>query len=151
MKLNTKKLDQVAYGRVVVATGSYLCRISGVIEPNKAKTGNNYKVEHTLLDRELVTSEGVQVLNPGNVNVTKWIGLQPSEKYDPDRLIKELAVAAGVYSDDSDVNTEDLEGKLVLVKLKHRKAEGANPESNDVAGWLPLSDEQRAQAEASPF
>ena len=153
MKLNTKKLDQVAYGRVVLAQGTYVARLHGVVEENKSKTGHNYVLEHTILNPELVQSDGKMVQNPGMVSVTKWVGLQANEKqtYDPNRLIKELAVAAGVYSDDSDVNTEDLEGKIVLVKLKVKKAEGTFPEGNDVTGWLPLDAAGQQIADSSQF
>lgn len=153
MKLNTKKLDQVAYGRVVLAQGTYVARLSGKVEENKTKNGHNYVLEHTILNPELVQSDGKMVQNPGMVTITRWIGLQPNEKgtYDPNRVIKELAVAAGIYSDDSDVNTEDIEGKIVLVKLKVKKAEGTFPEGNDVTGWLPLDADSQVIADNSPF
>lgn len=153
MKLNTKALANVQFGRIVVGTGSYLCRINGKVEPNKSKTGYNYVLQHTVLDEKVVTHDGKEIANNGNIKITKWISLQPNEAgtYDPDAVIKELAVAAGIYTDDADVLTEDLDGKIVKAKVKFRDAEKGNPESNDINGWKALTDEERAIAEASPF
>lgn len=153
MKLNTKSLAGVEYGFVTLSTGSYVARIKSIeVKPNKEKTGNNCVVVHTIVNPTVQDSKGKTVSNNGSISATKWIGMQPGDNYDPDRMIKELAVACGVPEDyDGEVTSEMLVNKIVLVKIQFREAKDGFPETHDVRGWLPPTDEAKAMAANSPF
>lgn len=146
MKLNTKGLAGVEYGFVVLATGSYLAHIETLeVNPNKEGTGHNCDVKLKILDRIVINAEGKEVENRGNIYAIKHIGMQASEKYDPDRVIKELAVACGVPKDfDGDVTDTMLQGGIVIVKLRYVAPKEGYPEKHDVMGWLPPNEEQLA-------
>ena len=153
MKLNTKSLAGVEYGFVVLSTGSYAARIKSVdLKPNKDKTGNNCVVVHQVLDRTVTDAHGKVVNNNGNIQFTRWVGMQPGDNYDPDRVIKELAVACGVPEDfDGDLDSSMLVGKVVTVKVAYKEAKDGFAEGNDVKGWLPATDEAKALGANSPF
>jgi hypothetical protein len=153
MKLNTKALKDVSYGFVTLSTGSYVAKINVAVKPNKSGTGNNLEVVHHVLDPNVINAKGESIQNSGNIRSTRWIGLQPNAEgtYDPDKVIKELGVAAGLDVDNEDVTTEQLEGKVVRVKIRYRAAEGQYPEGNEVMGWVPPTPGDEAIASASPF
>jgi hypothetical protein len=152
MKLNVKQLKDVETGIPVLATGTYLARISVTVEDNKAKTGQNLVVKHKILDPEVVKGDDGKVLeNHGQCMVTRWISLVPTDKYDPDRAIKELGLACGIDVDNDDVTTEALEGSVVKVKVRYEEAEGANPARSDVRGWTKPTDDEVAFADSIPF
>lgn len=155
MKLNTKNLKDVEFGFVVLEAGPYIARIKTTVEPNKSNTGQNLVIVHKILDLEVISHDGKKIENRGQLSLTRWVGLQPNESgtYDPDRTIKELGVAAGIDCDEGeeDVTTEALDGAIVKVMVKYRPKEGQYDEANEVSGWRPPSDDERAIAESLPY
>ncbi len=143
MKLNTKSLKDVEVGFPLLADGTYFCKVlKKGIEPNAAKTGNNLVLQVQILDDSLVTHEGNKIENRGQVKLTRYIGLVPTDKYDPDTAIKELALAAGRPKDDeADFSIEDI-ADFMKVKLSHRKAgldrTGVNREASTDVGRFSL-------------
>lgn len=138
MQLNTKSLAEVEIGIPVLAAGVYHSRIktAEVIE-NRAQTGNNLKLGFTILDSPVTKSDGVEIKNNGQAYATRYISLVPSDKYDPDKNMKELAVAIGL-APEQDLQLEDLAGKIVNLKLSIQPARTDEssgrtfPESNSV-------------------
>jgi hypothetical protein len=145
MKLNTKNLKDIEIGRPVLSKGTYFARRrSAKIEPNKAKTGNNLVIEFQVLNDELVTHDGNKVDNRGQCVYTRWISLVPTDKYDPDQAIKELALASGRDKDDDrDFGLEDI-AEFMKIGLSVRAAgpdkDGIQrPASNDIDRFYPIT------------
>lgn len=152
MKLNTKPLKDVEFGVVVLGKGSYLARIDNIkVEPNKGKTGNNVVIKHRIIDSGLINSKGEVVENRGQIVLTRWVGMTPSENYDPDKSIKEIGFAAGIDVDNEDVTVEGLQGKFVKVRIDVREAEGSYPEGNDIRGWNRPTEDELSVAGSVPF
>lgn len=145
MKLNTKPLAQIELGFPVVVEGVYHGRIEKAeIKENNAKTGNNLVVTYKVLDNPVVRhKDGVEIENKGQVQPIRRYSLVPTPDYDPDRYMKELAVAIG-HPPESDLEVENLADKLVMVKLsvkpkrKDEKTGKEYEESNDVDRVTPV-------------
>lgn len=142
MKLNVKSLAEVEIGFLVVAPGIYHARIEKAeVKQNKAGTGNNLLVQFKVLDPEVTLHKnGSTVTNKGNVYVSRYYSLVPTQDYDPDKNLKELAVAIKL-DPTADLTVEDLLQKIVNVKLSHKPAEGSYQEGNDVDRVTPLKDD----------
>ena len=142
MKLNVKSLAEVEIGFLVVAPGIYHARIEKVeVKPNKAGTGNNLSVMFKVLDPTVtLNKDGSTQANKGNVIVSRYYSLVPTDNYDPDKNLKELAVAIKL-APEKDLNVEDLLLKIVNIKVTHKHAEGTYQEGNDVARVTPIKDD----------
>ena len=141
MKLNTKSLQEVEIGMPLLAEGSYHVIIdSAEIKPNKAKDGNNLVVVAKINDPVVLTKEGKELTNKGRFKFTRRISLKPTADYDPDTMIKELAVAVN-HDVTQDFNTEDLPGKKCMIAMVVRPAENGYPESNDVRRFTKRPDD----------
>lgn len=148
MKLNTKALADVEIGIPVIAEGVYHARIDKVeVKANKGKDGNNLVLTVKILDNPVLThKEGKEIENKGQIVCSRYVSLKPTPDYDPDRRLKELAVAIK-HPPEADLGVEDLKGKLCMVKMVHRdrrKDEDTGkeyPESNDIARFTPMEDD----------
>lgn len=140
MQLNTTPLSQIELRSPVLADGSYHAKIvKKEVRPNTAKTGNNLFLEFQVVDPILTKLDGSQVENSGNATYTRFVSLVPTAKYDPNKALKELALALKLPADKENFELEDIQG-YVIVKMKYRPAEGQYQESNDIAGFLPVED-----------
>ena len=140
MQLNTTPLSQIELRSPVLADGSYQAKIvKKEVRPNTAKTGNNLFLEFQVVDPILTKHDGSQVENSGNATYTRFASLVPTAKYDPNKALKELALALKLPADKENFEFEDIQG-YVIVKMKYRPAEGQYQESNDIAGFLPVED-----------
>lgn len=147
MKLNTNNLKDVEAGFLVVAAGTYFAKVtSKKVEPNSAKTGNNLVIQTKLLDNELIRFDGEKRENKGNAIVSRWISLVKTDKYDPDRVIKELALASGrSESSEDDFNVEDIAEYLKVVvdfepAGKDPKTGKNQPDRNIISKFLPITE-----------
>ena len=142
MKLNVKSLAEVEIGFLVIAPGIYHARIEKVeVKPNKAGTGNNLSVMFKVLDPTVtLNKDGSTQANKGNVIVSRYYSLVPTDNYDPDKNLKELAVAIKL-APEKDLNVEDLLLKIVNIKVTHKPAEGTYQDGNDVARVTPIKDD----------
>lgn len=152
MILNTKKLAEVEIGQPVIAVGAYFGRLSKVeTKPNTAGTGSNLVVQVRVLDKVLNRFDGQGEFENKGFTLTRNISLVPTTNYDPDKAIKELAVAIG-HPKNLDLEVSDLPNKIVKVRITRREAreEEKNgvktgrifPESNDIAGFSPVKDDE---------
>jgi len=146
MKLNTNNLKDVEAGFLVVAAGTYFAKVtSKKLEPNKPKTGNNLVIQVKLLDDTLIRFDGEKRENKGNALCTRWISMVKTEKYDPDRAIKELALASGRdEKSEDDFNIEDISEylKVVLEFEPAGRVDGKNlPDRNSISKFLPITAE----------
>lgn len=140
MKLNTTPLTNIELRSPVLADGSYHAQIiAKEVKPNSAKTGNNLFLEFKVVDPILTKRDGSQVENNGNATYSRHISLVPTAKYNPDKQLKELAVALKVPADKQDFDLEDVQG-YVMIKLKYKPADGQYMEGNDIVGFLPCED-----------
>lgn len=145
MKLNTKSLAQVEIGIPVIAAGVYHGRIDKVeVKPNKKGDGNNLILMFRVLDPVLLThKDGKEIVNRGQIVSTRYFSLVPTDNYDPDQNMKMLAVAIK-HPATEDLNVEDLDKKLVMLKLDVREARKDDstgkeyPESNEVSRITPI-------------
>lgn len=138
MQLNTKSLKDIEIGRPVLAKGTYFVKVkSKKVEPNKTKTGQNLVIEFQVLNDELVNNDGNKVENRGQCVYTRWISLVPTDKYDPNQAVKELAMASGRAADDErDFGVDDI-AEYMKIGLSVRaagpdKTGTMRPASNDV-------------------
>lgn len=138
MKLNTKSLAEVEIGLPVIADGIYHARMekSGQkdwVQPNKRGDGNNLVIMFRILDPIVIShKEGKEIKNNGQVCITRYFGLTPTENRDPDKDMKELAVAIKLAPTE-DLTTDKLEGKVVMIKVEHKAAQPADPANNKKA------------------
>lgn len=138
MKLNTRALSEVESGFPIIADGTYNAKIHKVeVKPNKAGTGNNLKLLLQITDQTVVNYEGKEMQNRNNIFVTRYISLVPTDDYDPDRNLKELATAIGLPADE-DLTTEALAGKELRVKVAYKAPEGQYPAGNDIRSFYAL-------------
>jgi hypothetical protein len=148
MKLNTKSLVDVEIGMPIFAEGNYHAKVDAAkVEPNKAKDGNNLTVTIVLLDPVLLRKDGTEVENKGRYKLTRRISLKPTDNYDPNTMLKELAIAIG-HPVEEDLTVEDIVGKTCMVQLVVRPAEGQYAESNDIRRFTkqPADDTFEASA-----
>ena len=140
-KLNTKALKEIELGIPVIASAVYFASISKAeLKPNKSNTGNNLYLLFKIADPIVTKHDGTEVINRGQVVVSRYISLVPTDDYDPNIALKELAVAIGV-PEGEDLNLEDLKDKKLKLKIAYREAQGQYGESNDVKRFLPLKPE----------
>jgi hypothetical protein len=117
MKLNTKSLVDVEIGMPVFAEGNYHAVIDKAeVKPNKAKDGQNLEIVYSLRDPVLVTKDGKEITNKGRFKLTRRYSLKPTDNYDPDTSIKELAVAIG-HDMTQDFTVDLLQGKRVMINV----------------------------------
>jgi hypothetical protein len=138
MKLNSKSLDEVKLGNPIIAPGIYFGRIEKAdLKENNAKTGWNLNIQFKLAGEELPANAGGMVKNNG-MSLFRTVSLVPTDKYDPDKVIKEVSVAVGHLSEDTEPS--DLIGKSCKVRVKYVAAEGQYDEKNEIAGFLPIKE-----------
>ena len=141
MKLNTQNLKNVEIGIPVITDAVYFASImKAEVKENKSRTGNNLFLQFRVLDPVVQTHDGREITNRGQVVLSRYISLVPTDDYDPDKNLKELAVAIGI-PEGGDLNLEDLQGKKLKLKVVYRPAEGQYNESNDVKRFLPIKPE----------
>jgi hypothetical protein len=141
MILNTKKLKDIDLGFPVVADAVYFASITKAeVKENKSRTGNNLFLQFKILNPLVQSHDGRDIVNRGQVVLSRYISLVGTDDYDPDKNLKELAVAIGV-PEGEDLNLEDLLGKKLKLKVAYRPAEGQYGESNDVKRFLPIKPE----------
>lgn len=140
MKLNTKNLRDIEIGFTVLNDGVYFARITKAeVAENKARTGSNLRLQFSVLDPVVYTKEGKEVSNKGQVVLSQYISLVETPDYDPNGRLKEVAVAINLGEDD-DLNVEDLQGKVVKLKVKYRPAKDGYNESNDIGRIMPVKE-----------
>jgi hypothetical protein len=133
MKLNTEPLSGIELKQTVVASGPYYARISAVeIKPQVVNpTRTNLIVEVTLNDPEVTNTKGEIVDNKG-IRLTRNISMHQTDKYDPNRAYKELAVAIDhpAATDDSiDFNDSDMLNQSVEIIVGVNEAESGTNEA----------------------
>jgi hypothetical protein len=149
MKLNTKSLKDIETGFPVISAGSYFCKTrKKAIEPNKKQTGHNLVIQVQVLDDKLVTADGKQIDNRGQVVLTRWIGLVASDNYDPNVSIKELALAAGRdQKSEDDFNVEDIADYMkvtIAVRAAGPDKDGIHREAaNEIKRFAPIKPEDK--------
>lgn len=145
MKLNTKSLKDVEIGLLVVADGVYYARLKAEVKQNNAGSGNNLKIVAKILDNPVVAhKDGKEVQNKGQIMAFRHVSLVPTDDYDPDKTLKEIAVA--IKNDpEADLNVEDINNKIVKIKVSY-EAESKNeqtgkvyPEKNNIDRFTPVS------------
>ena len=154
MKLNQKALADVEIGFPVIAPGVYHARFNKPeVKPNKLKDGNNLVLNCTILDNPLsLHKDGKQIENKGRVKLSRYVSLKPTDDYDPDERLKEIAVAIKLPAE-ADLNLEDLENKVVMVKVGYRPEREDKdqpgkkyPESNEIERITPVPEDDHFQA-----
>jgi len=144
MKLNTKSLADVEIGIPVIADGIYHARIEDPkVGPNKRGDGNNLVLKFRILDNPVfLHKDGKEVVNNGQVVIMRHIGLTPTENRDPDKDMKEIAVAIKL-DPTKDLTVEDIKDKVVMIKVEHKPATEANPTANPPTKAYPEGNEVR--------
>lgn len=148
MKLNTKPLKDIEIGIPVLCAGVYYARVhKAELKPNKSGDGNNLVVMFKVLNPTVhLHATGEELENRGQVVMTRYISLKPTDKYDPDKSLKELAVAIK-HPETEDFELSSLEGKLLKIKVavsENRKDEATGneyPPSNDIKGFSKIGDD----------
>jgi hypothetical protein len=109
------------------------------IEPNRKGTGNNLVVKWKSTT-EIMSTKG-DVINPGALVITQYIGLTETEKrkskaiaQDIARLIRGGGLPVETKISEVMANPTLLAGKTMLVKVKIRQETTEFPESNEIGG-----------------
>lgn len=149
MKLNRKKLDEVQDKYPVFADGTYFAKLEVEVTENKAKTGHNLKVKARLVADELFDREGNEMQNR-NFVVNQYHSLVPTDEYDPDNTIKQLANAVGipeeVQNSEDGVTVEMLNGKYCKVILGYQAATEKYGESNTIKKYVAITEDDEFNA-----
>ncbi len=154
MKLNKKALAEVEIGFPVIAAGVYHARLDKPeIKDNKQKDGQNLVLKLTILDNPIMLhKDGKEIENKGRVKLSRYVSMKPTDDYDPDERMKELAIAIK-HPPENDLLLEDLENKMVMVKVSYRperakkpeEGGGTYPESNEIDRISPVPPEDPFQ------
>lgn len=156
MKLNTKSLAGVEIGIPVISEGLYHARIEKPqVKPNKAGDGNNLVIMFRILDPIITLhKDGSEIANKGQIVNTRHFSLVATPDYDPDKAMKELAIAIKL-ADDADLEVEMLDRKVVMVKVTYapEQEEEKNgvktgkkfPEKNDIRRITPVPEDDNFQ------
>jgi hypothetical protein len=152
MKLNTKALADVEIGIPVIADGVYHARMEKPeVKANKTGDGNNLVIMFRILDNPVfLRKDGKEIANNGQVVNTRYFSLKPTDNYDPDKNLKELAVAIR-HPADKDLDVEDLKDKVVMIKVEYKEATEAKdgkkgyPEGNDIRRITPVPEDDTFQ------
>jgi hypothetical protein len=160
MKLNVKTLADVEIGIPLVTEGVYHARMAKVeVKENKTKDGNNLVVQYKILDPQVTLyKDGKVIDNKGNIVCTRHYSLKPTDNYDPDQSMKELALAIKLPVEE-DLTLEALQAfsqrsgpdGIVMVKINHKPEEKDErtgktyPPGNDVARVTPMPDDDGFQ------
>ena len=111
-------------------------------------------VKFRVLDPVLVMhKDGREVENKGQMVLTRYFSMVPTENYDPDKSVKELAVAIK-HPPEQDLEVENLDGKIVMIKVEYKaatvltdaeKAQGkkAYGEGNDIKRVTPVPEDDQ--------
>ncbi len=148
MILNTKPLANIELGIPIIVEGVYHGRIDKVeVKPNKRGDGNNLVVQYRILDNPVVGhKKGEAIENKGQIVNTRHYSLVATPDYDPDKNMKELAVAIK-NPPEADLTVEALLNKLVMLKIEvrdKRKDEATGKEydeSNEVRRVTPVPED----------
>lgn len=133
MKLNTKPLAEVEVGFTNIQEGPYFVRIEKAeVKPNSKNTGNLLAMDLVVLNPTLLKYETGEPFENNNYKLFFNVSLVPTEKWDPNVRLREIADAIG-NSPESDLMLEDLPGKIVKAIVKYRAAEGSYPARNEVS------------------
>lgn len=137
MKLNTAALSTVTLGTPILEAGRYFARITKLEEkPTKDNKGTYINLTLKLHGDELPKHEGGMVKNHG-FQIFRGISQVPTEKYDPNKNWKELAMAVGYEGDE--LEESHLIDKDIAIVLSYRPAEGTYAASNDVARFQKIT------------
>jgi len=148
VKLNVKSLKDVEIGIPIIAEGVYHARIDKVgLKENNKGDGNNLVIMYRILDNSVYGyKDGKEIVNRGQVCVTRNYSMVPTPDYDPDKAMKELAVAVK-HPPEDDLEDSHLLNKIVMIKVEHKeeqkdtKTGKTYPEGNDVRRVTPLPDD----------
>lgn len=139
MKLNTKSLADVEVGFPIIADGVYFAQLKVDTKENKQKDGTNLVVVAKILDETLLRRDtGEEFVNKGMV-LTRYVSLKETESYDPNQMLKRLALAVGHQSDD--ITLEDLDGQYCKVQVVYKPAADGYGDGNDIKSFFAISDE----------
>lgn len=120
MKLNRTALSEVELGQPIINEGTYFARLSVTTKENNAKTGMNLVVTAKLHDDTLTKRADSSEFQNRGIKLTRYISLVPTDNYNPDESIKQLALAVG--HDGDDVDTADIEGRDCKVVIGYAPA-----------------------------
>lgn len=145
MKLNTKALKEVEIGIPIIQEGVYHARLDKVeLKPNKAGDGQNLYIMVKVLDNPVQSKvDGKEIQNQGQVVCSRYISMQSTDTYDPNKALKELAVAIN-HPENEDLEETHLKDKIVMVKIgwqDKRKDEKTGKEyaaSNTIDRFTPV-------------
>lgn len=148
MKLNTAPLSGIEIGIPTIAEGNYHARIAKVeVKANKTGDGNNLVIQYKILDNPVLSyKDGKEIENKGQIVSTRYYSLKPTPDYDPNKNLKELAVAIK-HPEDQDLEETHLKDKMVMVKVVHKpeekdeKSGKTYPAGNDVARVTPVPED----------
>ena len=116
------------------------------VKANKTGDGNNLVIQYKVLDNPIfLYKDNKEIQNRGQVVATRHYSLKPTDNYDPDQALKELAVAIK-HPADQDLNLDDLKNftGMVMVKIDHKpeeedpKTKKKYPEGNDIGRVTPV-------------
>ena len=157
MKLNTKSLVGIEIGIPVISEGLYHARMEDpTVKPNKAGTGQNLAIKFKVLDPVVTLhKDGSEIVNKGQIVMTRHFSMVPTPDYDPDKALKELAVAIR-HPEEADLELEDLKGKVVMIKVAYKPEQDEErggvstgkkfPEGNDVKRVSPLPEDDNFES-----
>lgn len=144
MKLNRAPLKDVKLGQPMIQEMDYFASITGTLKDNKAGTGKNLVIQSVIVNEELVEREsGERFANKRGYKLTTNMSLVPTDNYDPDKRLKELAVAIGLPEYEDIEDTHLAKPVYVKVKVAYIPPKGKYGEKMDVSRFLVIKDSDK--------
>jgi hypothetical protein len=88
----------------------------------------------------LIKEDGTEIENKGRFKLTRRISLKPTDNYDPNTMLKELAIAIG-HPVEEDLTVENIVGAKCMIQVTIRAAEGNYAKSNDIRRFTKRADD----------
>lgn len=139
MQLNTKDLNTIPKDDYpIFADGIYFCKIKEAkVEPSKSGNGKLLKIQLVPSGDTLPLRSGSEIKNNGRI-IFDMFSLTPTENYDPDRKLAEIANAINLK--EGNLSLESLLGQWVKIKLGYKPEKDSYPEANKVNKYLPITE-----------
>lgn len=146
MKLNSKPLADIETGFPILAEGPYFVVIENAeAKPNKAGTGHNMNITLKVLNPQVTKYGTGELVENNGLKLFYQFSLVPTDKWDPDTKIRQIADAIG-HPLDEDLELHHLKGKQCKAIVKYRAAEGQYPEKCEVTRLAEIDETEQAPA-----
>lgn len=147
MIINTRNLSEIPKSsNALIADGIFTAKVKHAEVKPTQSGGKLLKLQFLLHAGEVIhdRATGQEIPNKGKV-IFDQISLTPTENWDPDVKVAELA--RGVKWEEEQISVEGLIGRWVRIKVAYRAGKDGYEDQNIVKGYLPTPSDFSAPTE----